>query len=614
MTRFEEILRGKGESLVPMLHLTQMNTFIEGAGIEFYPLTDLQDIRKNFIDDLVESNQLANEVSGMASQMMLTGSILVWLRPDGRNYDIRYFPKEQYRIYFNDDAKMESVEIIYSYFKRSQQTLGMQQQTYTGGLSAGNEHWIRIRLTSKTYERWDYGATKPTFDETQLTKVADSVAQNTLGYIPCVECQNVNYRGERGVGEFEELRGQIEAHNSQAEAIKQNLLGCSNNVFITSLDEDQIFEAIGAEAKTNSVAYASGFRTAEQTAEERGFNTSKEGKRIKMVIGGFNPGAGDFFQQVVVQPLPPNHLGFVDDKERKLRAALGGTDERGLETASETRIVFGKAYVTAAKKQRSLFTYGLCEIISMAILTEENLFLASEGKIGLATAAFSLDRKIKWRQQPAFPKSSSERLNEDIIGRNMARKGVNPLDVLRNTFSDKSDIELKQMLAGGLPIEYLEMLARTASILQGVFDPATGLPMTSVIPMTQYLQNALQYAGQPGTGYINTGTAGATVELEHESLAAARRVAERLGLRPTEPTTDPATGITTSSGEQPDAVLNGVSGSPGTSVAVPTQLDSEQSIPGAGSTVTDSKSFFRRYFPTFSAAATAISNGVRGLG
>jgi hypothetical protein len=586
MTTFKQILEGKGETLVPMLHLSQMLTFIEGGGVEFYLLSDLDDARKRFIDDIVAQNQLDLKTTQMASTMMLEGKLLLWLRPTGRTYEIRFFPKEQYETFYDADGVLESVEIIYSYKKRSKAGIGAIAQS---NFSREQLSWIKIRLTDTTYERWDSEGTKPNFNSSDFMQVPSATAENSLGFIPCREIQNINYRGQTGKSEFEELQGQIESHNSQCEAVRNNLLAIANNPFITSLEEEQIFEVVSETGHRDSVAYSQGYRTAEQIVSEQPFNSDRQGKRLKQVIGGFDPASGDFLQQVQVSPLPPNQLIYVDDKERKLRLALGGTPEKGLETATETRIAYGAAITTANKKQKALYSYGLCEILSMAILAEENLFLASQGAIGLPTAPLGLDRKVQWRIQPAFPPSDSAELNRSIIGRNKARVGVNQLECARANFPDKSDQEIKQMLAGGVPVEYLEMLCQTAQMLQNIYDPETGLPMTAIIPISSYLQNALQYAGQPGATYLDTGTSGATRKLEQRSFDAALKLAQRIF--------------------NPGRV-----GELGKGASEPNVTDAEQQLPAEHSTVSDNNpGFFERNFPTFNSAATAAINGVSNL-
>jgi hypothetical protein len=540
----------------------------------------------------------------MASDMMLSGRILIWLRPTGRTYDIRYYSKDRYRAYFDADGKMESVEIIYSYTRRSQTSFNLSTagtpNTAASSVTSGQQSWIKIRLTDTTYERWDYLGATPGFDNADFLKAPDSVAENTLGFIPCRECLNVNYRGEQGKPEFEDLQQQIEAHNSQCEAIRNNLLEICNNPFLTSLEEEDIFEQVGSDRTNASVAYGQGFRSAEELQAEKPFNSDLSGKKIKKVIGGFDPSQGDFFTQATVAPLPPNQLGYVEEKGRNLRIALGGTPEGGVETATETRIVYGRAYVTAAKKQKSLFKYGLCEILSMALLVEENLFLASGGTIGLSTAPLNLDRRVQWRIIPAFPPSDQAELNRSIIGRNKARTGVNQLECARANFPEKSDQEIKQMLAGGVPVEYLEMLLSTAMMLQQVTDPMTGLPLTTVIPIVDYIRNALQYAGQPGSDYLDTGTAGPTKQLEQRSFDAAKRVIEYLNAL-----------------QQQQQRVGSVGEEPDQSGAALPVLDSEQNLPADGAIVsdnTDSTSFWQRNFPTFSTAASAAINGIRGLG
>ena len=58
--------------------------------------------------------------------------------------------------------------------------------------------------------------------------------------------------------------------------------------------------------------------------------------------------------------------------------SLGGVYEGGIETATETSIVYGKVQATAAEKQEALYTLGLCEILEMA------LFCRRDAECGLA--------------------------------------------------------------------------------------------------------------------------------------------------------------------------------------------------------------------------------------
>lgn len=556
-------------TLVPMLHFQQMMVFTIGAGVEFYPKTDLDDIRKDFIDNLSDRIELNTKIPDMLREMMLSGSVLLWLRPNGREYEIRHFPKNRYRIYENTFGDKESVEIIYSYKKR--------QSLLPNGLNK-NLMWVKIRITKDSYEIWESEA-EPNLDGT-TTKSPNS-SKNTLGFIPVKECPNVDCIGERGKGEFERLEGRIRRHDELSSGIVENLLDIASNPFLTSMEKEDIFDSESTDWK--GVAYAAGYRGVEDLtmANYGGAPIRKKRHKLKKFIGGFDPQQGDFLQQATVYPLPPNQLTYVEDFERKLRGALGGNDERGLETATEVQLVYAKSMMAANKKQLSLLKYGLCEIFSMAILAEESLYLASGGNLGLPTGTFDLDRQINFRVMPATPRSARDRLNEDIVGRNMARKGVSQLAVLRNTFPDKSDQELKAMLVGGVPTQYLQDVTSALMSLQSIIEPSTGLPLTAFVDSVSLIKEIFKYAGQPGSEYVDYDTSGATANLESDALDAARDTSAYLGFRDGSDRL-PADG----SGNRSDSLPR----------------ESEQPFPRPGATV----NFWRRNFPTFSSAIDRI--------
>lgn len=569
------------KTLLTELHDVQILTFMEGQGVEFYPFSDLGGVRKAFLDDLVERNKLDLRLRLCAHWMMATGGVMLYLRPTGRSYDIRYYDRDGYQAYRDADGELEEVLIRYSYAKRSTQSVAplvQGQNPNIGGFNGfekNNQSWVKIRLTKETFERWDYNQ-KPDF--TPDKKSPDVIAQNSLGFIPLVECLNVNNKGEMGKTEYEDLKEEIHDLDILESGIRTNIKELANNILITSLREDQIFESIGRDK--DSVAYGSGYRSASDFINP--INTTQDGKRLKRVIGGFDRGgdgeAGDFISQVQISPLPPNQLGYVDELSKRLRKALGGRDEREVTyTATEVRSQLGEVSATAAMKERSLFKYGFCVLLEMAILAEENLYLATGGKLGLSTAPSGLNRKVKFRKAPLFIQSAREKLDNSIIGRNNFRAGVGQLEALKDVFPDKSEEELRAMLRGGLPVEYLEDMIRVFSMMQSVFDPATGQPLTASVPIQQYILQALSY-GEPDN--IDIGTSGPTAALESDSFAAASAAAAKLGLsQPTNGSKPPGKGSS----------ANAVSSGLGTSTATQRtdSIDAEQSLPSSSGVLND---------------------------
>lgn len=569
-------------TLLTELHDVQILTFMEGQGIEFYPFSDVGGARKTFLDDLVERNKLDLRLRLCAHWMMKTGGVLLYLRPTGRAYDIRYYDRDSYRCYRDADGDLQEVLIRYSYPKRSQQASTSYSPTDNQLQSLGNfpsgqqgsEAWVKIRLTKDTFERWDYDS-KPEWDD---KKIPDVTAENSLGFIPCVESLNYNNKGEAGKPEYVDLKEEIEDLALLENGVRTNITELCNNVLITSLREEQLFEDVSS--NKSSVAYASGYRSSQELLK----NNSKPKKRqIKRVIGGFDRGgdgeAGDFISQVQISPLPPNQIAYVDDLSRRLRKALGGRDEREVTyTATEVRSQLGEVLATSAMKEKALFKYGFCALLEMAILAEENLFLATMGKLGLSTAQFNLNRKIKYRKGPIFAQSTREKLDNSIVGRNNARSGVNQLESLKEIFPEKSEEEIKAMLRGGFPTEYLKDLISTIQMAQNITDPKTGQPLTYSLDLTQYITNALSY-GEPDN--IDIGTSGATASLESAAYDAAVRTASKLGY---------GSGGRNAAGKskQSDAVSDADGGKVATKP--PTTIDAEQPLPSGTGTLNDKSS------------------------
>lgn len=554
------------KTLLTELHDVQILTFMEGQGLEFYPFSDIGSARKTFIDDLVERNKLDLRLRLCAHQMMSSGGVLLYLRPTGRTYDIRFYDRDGYRCYRDADGDLQEVAIRYGYPKRSQQSslynTNPMQSLGNFPSSEDNQSWVKIRLTKDTFERWDY-TSKPDWDD---RKIPDVTAENSLGFIPCIESLNYNNKGETGKPEYLDLKEEIEDLELLENSIRTNIRELCNNILITSLREEQLFEE--SQRDKSSVAYASGFRTGKEKAD-----TGK--RQIKRVLPNFDRGGdgeqGDFVSQVQISPLPSNQIAYVEDLSRRLRKALGGRDEREVTyTATEVRSQLGEVLATAAMKEKSLFKYGFCALLEMAILAEENLFLATKGKLGLSTAQYNLNRKIKYRKGPIFAQSAREKLDNSIIGRNNARAGVNQLESLKEIFPEKSEEEIKAMLRGGFPTEYLRDLMQSIQIAQGIIDPKSGQPLTAVIDFTQYITNALNY-GEPDN--IDIGTSGITASLESSAYDAAVRTAAKLGYSGTN------NRGTTGKSQQSDAVPNADGGK--TATKQPAAIDAEQPLPSA---------------------------------
>jgi hypothetical protein len=484
MLNFNQILDGQGETLVPFNHLTQIITFALGTGVDFIPVKDVDGMRKGLIEQVCERSQIEINSPAWLAQVMKRGRLLLYLRPDGRLYQIHAYPKGDYRIEQQSDGQYSQVQLLYAYHQRQE----------SGSLTP---RWVRLRITANLIERQESDH-KPNLDQ---PFTPDSVLNNDFGFIPCVEVLNPPPAGgDLGMGDFDQISGQIEVHNDLVSGILDKLYFYAESPIVTSRDPGEIQEALfkpGGDSweDRESVAYASGFR-------ESGQKTSRSRNRrhkLRRIIGNIEP--DEMFQQWDIDPIPQDHIAYAGEYERQLRETLGGILERGIETATESRVVYGKVAVTAKYKQIALFKYGICRLLSMALLAEEALYVSTGGRMGLP---YMGDRTINYRVGAVYQPTTRDTLDRSIVSRNLMRQGVNAKEALKYVFPEKSEQEIAQMVgSGGLPSEYLRDAIGIVQQISTLFDPVTGLPLTDPrtgVPLVQtvlpFIINALSYGQQ----------------------------------------------------------------------------------------------------------------------
>lgn len=462
MASLTDQLRGEGESLVIHSHLMQMLTFIRGGGVEFLPAVDPGGIRKKFLDRLIRENRLLLKQRGMALQMCKAGRFMLYLRPSGQSYRIETYKKDQYLAIYDRNGDLETVVVIYSYKVRQP------------GQSTTRDRWVRLRITAQTVSHQE-SDDRPRFEESET---APDVAPtpNTLGFMPCVEVLNPAPGAEElGESDFEALTGQIEAHDDLTTAILDNLDFFSYSPILTSRDPSEVTDAImGGSTNDRGWSSVNGFRDEHPNPWKGGQRAKRRSRRLKKVVGNLEP--GEEIAQLNINALPPGQIGYADNMERQIREALGGILERGLETATEARLVYGKVEVTAREKREALYTFGLCQILEMAILAEESVFLRSKGAIGIPLG--SPDRTIHYRVAPVFVQTAKDVQDLSIVGRNLQELGVDAKQTLKFVFPDKNEAEIDRMVGNsGIPFRFLNQTLMAFNQLASVLDPLSGQPL-----------------------------------------------------------------------------------------------------------------------------------------
>lgn len=473
------------ESQVQINHYQQMITFTRGTGVEFLPVLDQDGVRAAFLSTLITGNRLDLVIPQMISTMIGKGRFLLELYPNGYShrvpYRIRHYAPDCYRVEHDEYGDISAAKYCYPY------------QTIEPGTPPRTK-WACLRVTSALIEYATLDQ-KPNLDQ---ETPAQSTATNPLGFVPYIEVLNPSPAGgELGESDFSRVQTHLEIHEEVTGGIVEKILEFSYNPLVTNKPANSMMVyADGDEGaiERNSVAYASGFKL--------GTTPRRKHRKLKKIFGDFEP--EDRLEQLQINPIPQDHIIFADQYERQLREALGGILERGIETATESRVVYGKVAATAKDKQLALFKYGICEILSFALLAEEAVFAATRGRQGLPPLG---DRSVNYRVGAVFMPTAQDTLNRSIVGRNLTEIGVNAKETMKWIFPEKTEPEIDQMVgSGGIPIRYLQQVMQMFGQATGLVNPINGLPYVdpatgatiaeSFIP---FILNALSYGQQFNT-------------------------------------------------------------------------------------------------------------------
>lgn len=508
-----------------------MLTFILGTGVDFVPVVDQDNMRKRRIEEILYHSKIELYLPDWASQMICAGRILLYLRSDGTLYQIHAYPRSDYRLEHGPDGQIVSATIRYSYRRQFEQ-------------GPPRTWWVQLRITSQVIARRELEQRPDLYQPW----TPDAVQPNPFGFVPVVECLNVPPAGGRpGEGDFDRLAGHIEAHEEMVGNILDNIAYFSQSPIVSTREAGEVQEQIlnqSSYLERESVAYVSGFtRSGVRDDDESSAARYRRRRRhkLKRFIGGFEP--DEMIQQLNINPVPQDHVVFADQYERQLREALGGILERGIETATESRVVYGKVASTAARKQKALFKYGLCQLLSMALLAEEALFLASGGELGLPYLG---DRTIQFRVGAVYQPTTRDTLDRSIVSRNLMRQGVNAKEALKQVFPDKSESEIAQLVSsGGMPTEFLNDAIAAFGQLVNTFDPATGLPIQdprSGVPLYYSIVPLISQALEYGSQFAATSQPVTPASTAAESGALAAAPARVSGIRAAIQSNQPAAG------------------------------------------------------------------------
>lgn len=492
-------------NLIVLNHLAQMKMFGIRQGVELYPeQDDDRGTRKSFIEQVWEYNELDVYQDRIWDLALCTGQILCYYRPntDGL-YTLTFFPREDFRVEYSADNKIEVAMIRYWYYE-------------TGMLSnIRQKKWIRLILTKDRIYQEDYGSGVTPGWEMGFAGTNMKEMENSLGFVPCRVIRiNPLGPGRNGVGEFEFLRGQIDDYAENVNAIRENLQFFGNPILMATRSPSELIELASMKSpnlmRAHTMSMESGWGAPELGMGSTGKSAPRhlqmgENLRLKKVVG--NVQGDERFGFVSPPPIATEQRRHVVETREALHFALGGIDETGIHasaTAYEMKVIYGKVSTTALKKARSIYTYGLCKVFEDLIAAEETLFrktfatavgadieVVNENFIaqwqqnnpeaGLPDGVYGLPllgrRKVSWRWTgPVFEDSPDDMQRRSIVVRNLQELGVRSIDALNILFPDKTQKEKEGMLAGGYPFRYLNAVAGTTGQMLQLYQQMMALP------------------------------------------------------------------------------------------------------------------------------------------
>ena len=378
------------DTMIVSSHLAQMRMFILRRGIEFFAEQDSYGYRKEFLRKVCEHNMLDMKLDSIVDYFLCDGQGLFYFRPSGDNYQLLYFPKENYRAYRDQAGDLNSVVLTYSF--NVQEEKAMEAFPINDpGKRGGKKKYIRLKVFKDRIEQ-TISDEKIEFENAMggpaMTQMGQTeILTNSLGFIPAVEIFNyMDCTGEAtGNGEFEWLSNQIMYHDELVKNVRKNLKFYGNPTLISSRPKHDIIEAGDESTFRPTISSQAGFaamgRSSTRVSEPFGGTSALDGQiKVPRVIANLEP--TDRISYLTPDSVSGDQNMYIKQYRQEIRLALGGVDDLDIQTAStayEIKTLYGRVASTAEKKARALFTYGLCKLFSMMIKHEERMFDESFG-------------------------------------------------------------------------------------------------------------------------------------------------------------------------------------------------------------------------------------------
>ena len=526
------------DTMIVSSHLAQMRMFMLRRGVEFFAEQDSFGYRKEFIAKVCEHNMLDMKLDSIVDYFLCDGQGLFYFRPAGDDYQLLYFPKDNYRAYRDQNGELSSVVLIYSFNVQETRGSDMYPEQNNRG---GKKKYIRLKVYKDRIEQ-TISDEKIEFENTMGGQImgmpgATETLTNSLGFIPAVEVFNhMDCTGEAtGNGEFEWLSNQIMYHDELVKNVRKNLKFFGNPTLISSRPKHDIIESGDDKSFRPTISSQAGFsamgRASTRVTEPFGGASALDGQiKVPRVIANLEP--TDRISYLTPDSVSGDQNMYIKQYRSEIRLALGGVDDIDFGTAStayEIKTLYGRVASTAEKKARALFTYGLCRLFALMIQHEERMFNESfAAAIGLVKPEIPLPEdfetpelyeqaneafmtafvlfeqkradsiratlesgempegvtglipdgstKTSWRWMgEVFEESSDEILQNSIVVRNLQEAGVGSIEALKYLFPNKTEEERAAMLSG-FPFRVVQQTQQSINSFIGLLGNLYQLP------------------------------------------------------------------------------------------------------------------------------------------
>ena len=369
------------DTMIVSSHLAQMRMFMLRRGIEFFAEQDSFGYRKEFLSRVCEHNMLDMKLDSIVDHFLCDGQGLFYFRPAGDNYQLLYFPKDNYRAYRDQNNDINNVILIYSFNVQGGTSMNMFPDQDSRG---GKKKYIRLNVFKDRIEQ-TVSDEKIDFENSMGGPVMAMPGQtetltNSLGFIPAIEVFNhMDCTGEAtGNGEFEWLSNQIMYHDELVKNVRKNLKFFGNPTLISSRPKHDIIESgEGGDGFRPTISSQAGFaaigRSSTRVTEPFGGASAMDGQiKVPRVIANLEP--TDRISYLTPDSVSGDQNMYIKQYRSEIRLALGGVDDIDFGTAAtayEIKTLYGRVASTAEKKARALFTYGLCRLFALMIQHEE---------------------------------------------------------------------------------------------------------------------------------------------------------------------------------------------------------------------------------------------------